>query len=258
MRILGIDPAWTIEKNPSGIALVEGNTLEGWKCVALSSSIEEFTCKKSIEQTLKKDHFLNLILDKTGDVDCIVLDIPLSHNHTHGRRLADDKITEKYNIYRCPALSAPDDVFTLGRMLLQQVKGKYSFNENIIETYPHPAILQLIPDLDCRLQYKTNRAHKYWSDKTASERIELLKVNMNMLKSAIIKNNIILPNDFFFDNVTVKSKLKPFEDMLDALVCAWVGIIFKNQRNSIVGYGNEDSKIWIPSLKKLNALPIEK
>lgn len=256
MKILGIDPAWAIEKNPSGIACVEGNLADGWKwkwkCTGLYKSIDHFFHDWDIRIPWTKDDFLVKILEKLGKVDCIVVDMPLSHGPVKGRRYADNEISRVFGKYHCSTHSAPEYAYNIGASLLKQALNYgYSLNHNIIETFPHPAILRLIPNLTDRLQYKVNKATCYWPEKTFSERLTELKGNMNVLKNAI-QREIKLPDDFVFDSISVKSKLKPYEDMLDALVCAWVGIVFKTSPKSIEKYGDDNGAIWVPNFVKLN------
>jgi len=45
--------------------------------------------------------------------------------------------------------------------------------------------------------------------------------------------------------VTTLSSLKPVEDMLDALICAWIGI--EHLEGSTVGLGDATAAIWVPA-----------
>ena len=40
------------------------------------------------------------------------------------------------------------------------------------------------------------------------------------------------------------ASLKPIEDMLDALICSWVGI--KHLQSRTAGLGDANAAIWIP------------
>ena len=234
MRILGIDPAWAIDKNPSGIALVEGDSSLGWKCVVLES-----LCPSDINA----DYFLCQLLDRFEKVDCLVLDIPLSQQPTSGRRKADKDISQCFGSQHCSTHSPSEYVYNIGLNLLNQAKERgYVLNKSIIETYPHPAILKLLK-LQYRLQYKVKKTAMYWPKDSIEKRLNKVKCKMKNLKDAI-QNTIKLPTDFVFDNISSFNKLKPFEDMLDALVCAWVGIEFIS--NNAIPYGDENGKIWVP------------
>ncbi|MPN55155.1 hypothetical protein SDC9_202834 [bioreactor metagenome] len=59
-----------------------------------------------------------------------------------------------------------------------------------------------------------------------------------------IKNKIALPSEFTFDAGMPYSTLKIYEDILDALVCAWVGIEYLNNR--CCRFGDDNTTIWIP------------
>ena len=44
--------------------------------------------------------------------------------------------------------------------------------------------------------------------------------------------------------VTTLASLKPVEDMLDGLICAWIGI--EHLEGRTVGLGDNNASIWIP------------
>jgi predicted RNase H-like nuclease len=114
----------------------------------------------------------------------------------------------------------------------------------LIEVYPHPALVELT-GADRRLPYKHGNRSKYWPTLSGPERIRALLAVWDRIISALEQE---------LDQVAAKlpmpatnaspATLKAFEDMLDAVVCAWVGI--KALEGNAIPYGDEHSAIWIP------------
>jgi len=48
-----------------------------------------------------------------------------------------------------------------------------------------------------------------------------------------------------FEHATSFQQLKPIEDMLDALICAWLGTLILERKATPLG--NHDSAIWVPA-----------
>lgn len=251
MRILGIDPAWT-SKNPSGIVLIEKDLSNLWRCIRLAPSFQLFLNDKKEEDMFSGKitgsvFDLRRILQKVGKVDCIVVDMPLSNKPFSGRRIADNIVSQKYGAFLCATHTPTEEVINMGQRILEQAKEfGYCFNETIIETYPHPAIIALFDNLTQRLAYKVGKRNSYWKNLSSAQRKERLISNMMLLREKLAEH-IDIPHYFFNkkDTDTMPyTMLKSYEDTLDALVCAWVGTIFLENR--CVAYGDTDSKIWIP------------
>ena len=49
------------------------------------------------------------------------------------------------------------------------------------------------------------------------------------------------------------TSLKPVEDMLDALICAWIGI--EHLENRTVGLGDSTAAIWVPDQSSGSSTP---
>jgi len=116
--------------------------------------------------------------------------------------------------------------------------------DQLLEVYPHPALLSL---LGCayRVPYKVSRSKQYWKEASAEERIVKLldqfATILGALQSQIEGIPLKLPLPA---QVRTLAELKPFEDMLDALVCAWIGIKYLD--HEVECLGDETSAIWIP------------
>ncbi|ESQ92378.1 hypothetical protein ABENE_08355 [Asticcacaulis benevestitus DSM 16100 = ATCC BAA-896] len=114
----------------------------------------------------------------------------------------------------------------------------------MIEVYPHPALVELA-DAPRRLEYKAGNMGKYWKDLSAEKRrYKLFKTWQtieNLLEPEISGVSMSLPK------ITLSSKvaqLKAYEDTLDAIICAWVGICALEGR--AIPFGDSESAIWIP------------
>lgn len=118
----------------------------------------------------------------------------------------------------------------------------------LIEVYPHPALVELA-QAEKRLPYKVQKAAKYWPGRDAAERrtsllgtwekiVDLLDNEIAGTRAALGAPNLL--------NKT--RDLKSWEDMLDAIVCAWVGITAL--KGQAVPHGDDVSAIWIPSRRE--------
>ena len=114
-----------------------------------------------------------------------------------------------------------------------------------IEWYPHVALLALLKR-DYRVPYEVSRFAKYWKAEklTRSERIERLLEQFQAIKTGLNKHISGIP-DFIPAplEVSTLASLKPVEDMLDGLICAWIGI--KRLEGRTVGLGDDTAAIWV-------------
>lgn len=109
----------------------------------------------------------------------------------------------------------------------------------MLEVYPHIALLQLL-SAPCRLKYKTSKVRTYWPTRSPLQRrAELLNI-WNEIQSALaarISGFCLTP-----PATGTLASLKRYEDVLDAVICAWVGAAYLSGR--AVPYGDERSAIW--------------
>jgi hypothetical protein len=88
--------------------------------------------------------------------------------------------------------------------------------------------------------------NRYWPKSSLDLRklnlLENFKKLLDALKGQITNIDIPLPK--LSSDLTFAS-LKKFEDVLDALVCGWVGIQFLEKKN-IKAFGDSSSAIWVP------------
>ncbi len=260
LAVLGIDAAWT-EHNASGVALVRAN-YERWECLAVSPSFADFILSAdSTEPVVKTGSELDLVVKAAVALlhgerpNVVAVDMPMSHDPITSRRVADHQVSCAFGIAGCsthsPNVTRPGAV---GKRLTQSlVDGGYSLRtiapsdgntSVLIEVYPHPALLRLC-HADYRLPYKVSRVRKYWPGISPPERRKNLLIQFQRIIDALSRTidhiSHLLPEP---EQVKSTDGLKAFEDMLDALVCAWVGIRYL--QGDTEPYGDDSAAIWIP------------
>lgn len=269
--VLGIDAAWTAH-HPSGVALALASARGSPRLLRLARSYEEFcriNANEKIDWSTKvhgcEPNILALlgVCKKIANAmpNVIALDIPIGPQFITGRRTADKMVTSAYISRKAgthsPTAKRPGPI---SQMLFQQLsacgfewlhtKSTFSRNKNshvFIEAYPHPAIIELL-DLDERLKYKVSKLQKYWPGLEGDKRWAALAQNLARLRTALDKRIAgvadWLPSAKSFIKNESTSRLKGYEDALDAIVCTWIGCEFL--AGHCVAYGDEGSAIWLP------------
>jgi predicted RNase H-like nuclease len=256
--ILGIDAAWT-SHHPSGVALIRRVNSAKWKSVRVSSSYEEFLGfpKPQSNDAARAKVPVEALLETARrfaetEVKLIVADIPLATKPISGRRYADDEISRLFGGRGCsahsPSLTRPGHIseeirhgFHRNGFPLATSLGNLS-DHALIETYPHPALLFLM-NAQYRLRYKVGKSTKYWPGLDQKERLAKIVENLKAIRA---KLSVIEGIDFEVPEDTQGfSALKPVEDKIDALVCAWVGIQVLGGRAMAIG--NDEASIWLPA-----------
>ena len=263
--VLGVDAAWTAHQ-PSGIALVQ-RTKSGWNCLAIAPSYESFETqasghgwdpgKKATGSTPDPAALLQASKQLAGaEVSCVSVDMPLATTPITSRRAADTAISSRFGPRGCavhsPSADRPGaiadqlraDFAALGYPL--HTSGSDQAAPALIECYPHVALLALL-DRNYRVPYKVSRSGQYWKAQHLSrrERIERLLDQFQAIKAGLdeqingIPDLIPAPSE-----VTTLASLKPVEDMLDGLICAWLGI--EHLEGRTVGLGDHTAAIWVP------------
>lgn len=263
--VLGIDAAWT-ENEPSGVALVQGEG-DSWRLICAAPSYEAFlAARRGINVDWQTGRFaggIPNIPELISAAECmakarlcvVAIDMPLATVPITARRAADSEISRAFGSRGCsthsPNAMRPGQ---LGVNLLAQLQkegfplatkeSNCASSPCTIEVYPHPALLTLL-SLDYRLPYKLSRSSKYWPDKSVSERIIRIVDGFEQINTALGKimggPPLSLPPA---GEVPTLSALKRYEDALDAIVCAWVGLRFT--QGSVAPYGDKSAVIWVP------------
>lgn len=254
--MLGIDAAWTT-RHPSGVALV-GEGPSGWKLLSCASSYDEFLGPpvRSEKEVYDPDPSLLIgacVRQSGSPPELVAIDMPLSMAPITGRRVADDLVSRAYGARHCgthtPSAARPGviaDALRSGFAALGYPLATQSgTSRGLVEVYPHPALVELI-GAPRRLEYKVGKMRRYWPRQTAAER----RTNLLSVWSTIIEtlNGQVAGVRQILSEPDPEGSLayfKAFEDRLDAVVCAWIGICVLN--GTAEPFGDDASAIWIPS-----------
>ena len=257
--ILGIDAAWT-PNGSSGVALIRQVDAERWESAAAEAGYSAFITRSdcgSFEKLNDQPPIRQLVqaaehLAKT-QVTLVVADMPLARHSIANRRVADQRVSEAFGARGCSTHSPTKDRPGLLSEHIRAGFEKSSYqlvtnakhlpNKALIETYPHPALLSLMSE-NYRLSYKVKNTAKYWSNSDRPARMEYL---LDVLRSILDRlSREISGIDFEVPRIAETfSELKPIEDKIDALICAWVGIQALDGKAE--PYGDEEAAIWLPT-----------
>src|SRR6185295_11338665 len=240
--ILGIDAAWTATE-PSGVALVASRD-NGWRCLAVAPSYESFLdLTRGVPVPWEQGRLPGSVPDvkrllqaaeeRAGAaVDIVTIDMPVATEPITGRREADNAVSRRFGAKGCavhsPSTKRPGALgaaltadFLAAGYPVATALTQSRLGPALVEVYPHPALLTL---LNCkyRVKYKISRARRFWPN--PAERIGAVLDAFQRIHAALIEKlgptGLILPAE---EEVRSLSRLKRYEDTLDALVCAWVG-----------------------------------
>ncbi|MCW5714478.1 MAG: DUF429 domain-containing protein [Bauldia sp.] len=252
-----MDAAWT-EHNPSGVALVaarDGN----WRLLAAASSYSSYLgIDPSDTRSLGGPADVPSLVRRTqelagGGPDIIAIDMPLASVPITSRRAADNAVSAAFGAAGCgthsPSPTRPGAVAAnLMSSLVRQgwpLATSSITTPATIEVYPHPALLALTGAAR-RLPYKAAKTRAYWPSGDRAERRRMLGRTWATIVEALDREIDGVAASFPLPDAEVPlRRLKAFEDTLDAVVCAWVGLRALAGRAS--PYGAESAAIWIPS-----------
>ena len=263
--VLGIDAAWTAHQ-PSGIALVQ-RTNARWSCLAVAPSYDIFLSvaagqtwdpeQKATGSRPDPAALLQASKQLAGaEVSCVSVDMPLATTPITSRRAADTAISSRFGPRGCavhsPSAERPGTIADQLRAYFAALgyplhtSGSDRADPALIECYPHVALLALL-HRNYRVPYKVSRSGQYWKDKPLSRmvRIERLLDQFQDIKAGLEAHISGIP-EFIpeHSDVTTLASLKPVEDMLDGLICAWIGI--EHLEGRTVGLGDHTAAIWVP------------
>jgi predicted RNase H-like nuclease len=263
--VLGIDAAWTATE-PSGIALA-ASLADRWRCVAIAPSYDAFlTLASGAPVDWGQRRFQGSIpripdlLDAArtlagAPVDVVAIDMPIARVPITGRRAADRAVSERFGARGCsahsPSAQRPGPIgavlsesFAAAGFPIATRGTPRSAAHHLIEVYPHPALLELLR-LPYRVPYKVAKARRYWRRASSADRICMLLDEFRAIHGGLerVFGPMALPLPAAHD-VSSPHRLKRYEDVLDALVCAWVGVRFL--QDAAVALGDETAAIWCP------------
>jgi predicted RNase H-like nuclease len=183
--------------------------------------------------------------------DVIAIDMPLSTRPIVGRRVADNAIASALGRYglgvHTPTPDRPGPIAELMRAGFEahgyrlatagsrpsnhRASNPAPMSRSILEVFPHAAAIRLL-GASYRVPYKLGRAAQYWPDKTTEQR-----------KRAILDKWRAIRRGLDVDGFDLRMRAsKRYEDALDAVVCAWVGVEFLAGRAK--PYGDDTAAVW--------------
>ena len=263
--ILGIDAAWTA-RQPSGIALAV-ETRGGWRCAAVAPSYDDFlrladgvpvdwAARACLGAVPPVQALLAAVrrIAPASRIEVAAVDMPLAAGRITGRRACDDALSRVYggrglgvhtpSVERPGALSDGMHRAFAERGFRLATTAPRRGTRHLLEVYPHTAVMALTGS-GYRVPYKLARARRYWPDATPRQRRERLLAEWRRilvtLRRVIAGIDLPLPAD----PPERASGMKRYEDALDALVCAWVGIEFLEGR--AIAFGDATAAIWSPA-----------
>jgi predicted RNase H-like nuclease len=254
--VLGVDAAWTA-KNASGYALVE-KIGGAWRLKAAAPDGDEFSRRcglnekgQGIAQALRcAKHVLN---DRLPDL--VAVDMPLSRQEITGRRASDIGVSKRFGAAKCsthsPSAERPGKVSGPFRAACQAVGYEHIVAAgrlpalSLAEVYPHPALLRLM-GARSRVPYKVGKTKTYWPEASPEKRraavLDSLRNIAEALETVIVGvKREVVPR---LEGTKSLASLKPAEDMIDAIICAWIGATILESAAEPIG--DIDSAIWIP------------
>ena len=263
--ILAIDAAWTAGQ-PSGVALVQQRGAR-WHLIAPAPSYRNFT---ELAEGMATDWSISRFPGSEPDIpylleaaeqlggyppDLVTIDMPVAKTPFATRRPSDRIVSREFGSRWCaahsPTAARPgalgvriSDALSAAGYELATTTTHLSGTRKFLEVYPHPALLSLL-QRPRRVPYKVSKSRKYWPREPVPVRVRNLLDEFKAIRLALVEvfngPMLELPEP---DDVRSLSALKRYEDALDALVCAWVGVEYLAGRT--VPLGDGDAAIWCP------------
>ena len=258
--ILGIDAAWTTAQ-PSGVAIVVRDQ-DKWRLRTVAPSYTAFLDETFATDAVPVKHrgasveaaaLLTRANALAGcEIDLVAIDMPLSKDPITARRISDNLVSSAYGARHCathtPSALRPGRISDDIRLGFARAGYDLLTDEvttpGLIEVYPHPALVEL-SRAERRLPYKFAKVRKYWPDETpAVRRIKLMEAWQGIIQRLDAEIGGVATAMKMPSSSAKGWELKAFEDMMDAIVCAWIGITVLEGR--AMAYGDSRSAIWIP------------
>lgn len=181
-------------------------------------------------------------------VDIIAVDMPVATVPITSRRVCDNLVSKAYGGRGCgthsPNAKRPGPIGgnfsnSMSKFGFElAVHGGVVSDQQYLEVYPHTALLHLM-NANYRVPYKESKRRKYWPTNSLAGRRKKLLAQWSLIETELERHvgPIGLP-------LQEKISLKPIEDAIDAIVCAWVGHKFKARQAESLG--DDTSAIWTP------------
>lgn len=258
--VLGIDAAWTAHGS-SAVALLHTGS-QARRIIAVAPSYTSFVgladgrpvdWSRASKGPLDVGQLLNAAVRLAGSpVDVVAIDMPMSRASITGYREAERKLSSAFGAFQVsthtPNQERPG---AHGRRITSDFSGAgfrlatalTPMPLSLVEVFPLAALLRLM-GLSKRPAYKANKTTKYWPGRSQSERLHLLIESWRAIAAAL--HTEVGGLGFSLPTVSVSfASLKPYEDALDAVVCAWVGSCFLE--GGAEPFGDDTAAIWVPT-----------
>lgn len=257
--VLGIDAAWTATQ-PSGVALAVEEAW-GWTLRAVAPSYAHFLALAAEgaapDRPVGSQPDAAALLDAAARlggvaVSLVAIDMPLAHAPIVGRRVSDNAVARAFGSRHCgthsPSALRPGPLSD--RLRAGFGAAGYPLRTDdasaggLIEVYPHPALV-VLAQAPRRLPYKAGNSAKYWPGEPLAVRRRLLRDQWRRI-AALLETRLHGVADRLppLGETATGAAAKAHEDMLDAIVCAWIGT------TALAGeadaYGDAESAIWVP------------
>jgi predicted RNase H-like nuclease len=219
MRFIGLDLAWG-SRNPTGAAVIEG---DAWRGRLLHTQLLG-----------GDDEVIGFVRKWAGDGPTLIaIDAPLRVPNETGRRPGEAEIGKAFAKYQAGAHPANRARLAVNGVVrgeaivaaLEQIGFVHRAEvvaqlpvRQVIEVFPHPAIVSIF-DLPRTIKYKAkpNRSHEQRLDAFGQYRGYLR--DLRNYDPALVDADELLDRD---PAVLIKARLKDYEDLLDALMCAYI------------------------------------
>jgi predicted RNase H-like nuclease len=259
---LGVDAAWSSRRD-SGFALVRRVDSRRCRLLAAGPSLASFASACGLDgggrarPSLDGGLALASAAARLGGVmpHVVSADLPLSREPIRGRRASDDAISRGFGGAGCgahsPSAERPGRVGREFQAALEAAGFRLATARDavgagaLVEVYPHPALLRLMRT-ERRVPYKVGRTGSYWPGRPRAERLARVRAQLWRVAERLDTRvaGTLEAYAGLVDRQWTLSGLKPAEDVLDAIVSAWVGIVAL--AGEAEAYGDEVSAIWVP------------
>ncbi len=236
MFFIGIDLAWS-EKNKTAIAILKRNKNKA-----------DFLCSNIV---LSDNEIIDYIKENIKNQDALIaIDAPLIVPNKKGRRKAEEIVGILFRKYNASAHPSNRKRFSQwsGKIRGEEISKlleKYGFERNpyirkfeikrkFFEVFPHPSMVVLFK-LNKILQYKSKPKRDY---KFRYKEFRKYQLYLKSLKNA--RPSLILPKEILEKNLkNIKGRaLKDYEDLLDAIFCAYIAYYYWTNPDKCAVLGN--------------------
>lgn len=234
-RFVGVDLAWAVDRRHTGVAVMAG----GARGVSLTDLSAELHSLEAVTQ------FIHAHLSKSM---VVAVDASLIVNNDVGQRLCETEVGRAFGHFHasCHSTNRTRRYVDSGERLVRSLAdqgfdhglplkmAKFRPGRWLIEVYPHPAMVRLF-DLDRIIRYKKGTIDERRSG------LRLLQSHMRRLGTSGcgLQPSECLDRLLGVDPADLKGQaLKRYEDMLDAVFCAYLAWHFwrwGEEKNDVFG-----------------------